>query len=120
MVIVSNTVPPALIDAAEKLLATVGREGVTASTSEAEHTPAPVQETDGLLFETLRGGAIVATLVTCCCAWVSGTAKNDKNSSTKAIAERITWLQILGDEIERQKALKESKKNFLFTEYRHH
>lgn len=112
MVIVSSTVPPAPIDAAEKLLATVGRDGVTASTSDAEHTPATVQEPDGLLLETLSGGAMLAILVTCCCAWVSETAKNDRNSSPEAIAKRITGLQILDSEIERHKAFKKSKKTF--------
>ena len=68
MVMVNNVVPPAFIEVAEKLLATVGRDGVTASMSDAEHTPAAVQEPDGLLLETLSGGAIVAILVTCCCA----------------------------------------------------
>ena len=67
IVMVNNVVPPAFIEAEEKLFATVGRDGVTTSTSEAEHTPA-VHEPETLVLETLEGGAIVATLVTCCCA----------------------------------------------------
>lgn len=36
----------------------------TVSVSAAEHTPAPVQDTEGLLFTTDAGGVMVATLVT--------------------------------------------------------
>ncbi len=65
IVIVSSTVPPALIDANAKLLAIVGLEGETVSISDAEQTPATVQETDAFVLETLAGGAMDAILLTC-------------------------------------------------------
>ena len=69
IVIVNSTVPPALILVSPKLLATVGLEGETVSISEAEQTPATVQEADALVLETLTGGAIDAMLLTCVWAW---------------------------------------------------
>ena len=65
IVIVNSTVPPALIEANAKLLAIVGLEGETVSMSEAEQTPATVQKVDVFVLETLAGGAIEATLLTC-------------------------------------------------------
>ena len=65
MVIVRSAVPPALIVLREKLLETVGNEGDTESISAAEQIPATVQDADTLVLETLAGGVIEATLVTC-------------------------------------------------------
>ena len=62
-VIVSNDVPPARMLVGENDLVTVGGDGVTVSVSVAEHTPA-VAAHEGLVFETLTGGVIVATLET--------------------------------------------------------
>lgn len=69
IVIVNSVVPPALMLLLAKLLAMVGLDGVTVSTSPAEHTPAPVHEADTLVLVTVAGGVIVATLLTCVCAW---------------------------------------------------
>ena len=65
IVIVSNTVPLALILANAKLLAIVGLDGETVSISDAEQTPATVQEADTFVLETLAGGAMEAMLLTC-------------------------------------------------------
>ena len=65
ILIVSSAVPLTLIVDIEKLLAIVGLEGETVSISAAEQTPATVQETDALVLETLTGGAMDATLLTC-------------------------------------------------------
>jgi hypothetical protein len=51
--------------------------GVTTSVSDAEHTPATVQDTDGLVLVNPGGGVRVATLRTEVCAW----ANDDSNSS---------------------------------------
>ena len=53
------------MEADAKLLDIVGLEGKTVSMSEAEQTPATVQDADGFVLETLAGGAIEATLLTC-------------------------------------------------------
>lgn len=68
MVIVSRTVPAALIEGTAKLLAIVGLEGKTVSISEAEQIPATVQDADTFVLETLAGGAMEAILFTCVCA----------------------------------------------------
>lgn len=49
----------------EKLLETTGVDADTASVSAAEHTPAPVQDPEGLVLEMFAGGAIDAKFVTC-------------------------------------------------------
>ena len=54
-----------MIVANAKLLAIVGLDGETVSISEAEQTPAAVQEADAFVLETLIGGAMDATLLTC-------------------------------------------------------
>lgn len=64
IVMVNKAVPPAVMLLAEKLFEIVGLEGETVSVSAAEQTPAPVQETDGLVLVTLAGGVMEATLLT--------------------------------------------------------
>ena len=61
IVMVSKTVPPALMEEREKLFETVGREDVTVSMSAAVQIP-EVQEV--LVLVTLAGGEITAVLVT--------------------------------------------------------
>ena len=61
---VNNAVPPAAILLTEKLFKTSGLEGVTESTSLAEHTPAAQDTASGLVLLTLAGGEITAVLVT--------------------------------------------------------
>lgn len=65
MLIVRTALPPAGIDATEKLLEIVGEEGETVSVSVAEQTPEPQA---GLVLVTLAGGVMDATLLTCVCA----------------------------------------------------
>lgn len=67
---VRRAVPPTLIVLTEKLFDTLGLDGVTESVSEAEQTPATVQEAETLVFDTLEGGVIDATFVT----WVWASA----------------------------------------------
>jgi hypothetical protein len=62
---VTPTVPEEMLE----VLVTLKSELVTtASVSATEHTPAPVHDTEGLLFTTVAGGVIVAMLVTEVCA----------------------------------------------------
>ena len=53
----------------------------TVSVSLEEQTPATVQDADGLLFETVDGGEIVATLVTEVWAMANKGAKNVSHSN---------------------------------------
>lgn len=59
----------------------------TVSVSAAEHTPAPVQEAEGLLFTTDAGGVMVAMLVTDVCA--CATSGRKRHSMTPANAASI-------------------------------
>ena len=56
----------------------------TVSVSAAEHTPAPVQDAEGLLFTTDAGGVMVAMLVTDVCA--CATSGRKRHSMTPANA----------------------------------
>ena len=64
MEIVKSAVPPAGKVLGEKLLETSGLDWLTGSLSWTEQTPLAVQDTLGLVFVTLGGGAIAAMLVT--------------------------------------------------------
>lgn len=63
IVMVSKAVPPAFMELREKLLETIGREGVTVSMSAAVQIP-ELQDADALVLVTLAGGEITAVLVT--------------------------------------------------------
>lgn len=63
IVMVSKAVPPALMELTEKVFEIVGLESDTESKSAAEHTP-PTQDPETLVFVTLAGGVIDATLLT--------------------------------------------------------
>ena len=52
---------------------------------------------------------MVATLVTCCCAWATEPTNNDSNSNPGISTKRVIELRILSDEIEKHKAFKKSK-----------
>lgn len=84
-VIVSNAVPPALMDETEKAFEMVGRAGVTKSVSEAEQTPATVQEPEALVLVTVAGGVIVAILVTWVWACASEFANRDRIRNSEAM-----------------------------------
>lgn len=56
----------------------------TVSVSAAEQTPAPVQDTDGLLLTTDAGGVIVATLVTEVCACATSGINRHSMTPTNA------------------------------------
>lgn len=90
IVIVSSAVPPAKIALGANDLLINGLEAVTVSVSVAEQTP-PVDAQEGLVFVTLIGGLIVATLIT----WVwaresDGNNKADKKATTIATQSRVS------------------------------
>ncbi len=110
MVMVSSAVPPTLIVLTEKVFETVGLEGETVSISDAEQTPATVQEAETFVLETLTGGVMDATLLTCVCASTADEKKRtrkDSIASTKDLEARPT---VRNCDIDRQQALKKSKK----------
>jgi hypothetical protein len=67
MLMVSSEVPLAKMVEGAKDFETVGKDGVTASTSLAEHTPA-TQKVEVLLLPTVAGAVIEAVLVIWVCA----------------------------------------------------
>ena len=78
-------VTPAVPDVTLVVLVMLRSELVsTVSVSAAEHTPAPVQDVEGLLFTTDAGGVMVAMLVTDVCA--CATSGRKRHSMTPANA----------------------------------
>lgn len=102
MVMVSSAVPPALMELTEKVLETVGLDGETVSISEAEQTPATVQEAETLVLETLAGGVMDATLLTCVCASTVGEKKRAKKHRTTSTSKLEARSTIRNCGIERQ------------------
>lgn len=63
MVMVSNAVPPALIELGKKVFATVGPDGESVSISAAVQVPA-VHDGEEFVLVTLAGGEMMAVFVT--------------------------------------------------------
>lgn len=110
IVIVRSAVPPAPMELEEKLLAIVGRAGVTASISEAEQTPATVHEPETLVFDTVAGGVIETILLTCVCANTESAQKKDKNNTAKSTKKWNALSSCRNSGFERPSTFKGSKK----------
>lgn len=68
---------------------------ITVSVSWAGHTPAKVHEGDGLLFTTLAGGVIVATLVTD--VWASAGTEAKNKALRNSQANRASMARAVGN-----------------------